>query len=168
MLQGIRTRRLLIRPVLQRDGRALERVLSDVDVMRFSEAGPLSRAEVRDWMAAARRPAPPGCGRLVLSLGGEVIGYAGVRAVGPGTGEFGIRLALRGWGRGLAREAGAALIARAECARIATLRAEVDPGNAASRRLLARLGFVEVGEVLHPGYDHPDLVFIRRRRPSGV
>ncbi|MEM9428434.1 MAG: GNAT family N-acetyltransferase [Pseudomonadota bacterium] len=165
--QVIRTRRLVIRPVVQRDGRALERVLADAEVMRFSATGPLSRAEVRDWMAVARGPAQPGCGRLVLCLGGDVIGYAGLRADGPRKGEFGIRLARREWGRGLAREAGAAILARAERAGISTIRAEVDPGNAASRRLLARLGFVEMGEVLHPGYDHPDLVLIRRRqRPT--
>ncbi len=77
----------------------------------------------------------------MLDLEGEVIGKAGAWKL-P---EVGFILHPDHWGKGLAREAMEAVIAHLEATfpDLPQLTAEVDPRNAASLRLLGRLGFHE-------------------------
>lgn len=83
----------------------------------------------------------------------EVIGYVNFHAPpdDQGIAEIGYAL-LPAWrGRGYAIEAVAGALAWAlEDPRVRTLRASVAPDNDASRRLVARLGFVQTGEQWDP------------------
>ena len=78
---------------------------------------------------------------LLIEKDGEVIGKAGAWQV-P---EIGFLLHPDHWGKGLALEAMTAVIAHLEAvfSALPQLTAEVDPRNAASLRLLAKLGFQE-------------------------
>jgi RimJ/RimL family protein N-acetyltransferase len=75
-------------------------------------------------------------------LDGRLIGKAGLW---DGQ-EIGFILARDVWGRGLAREAVGAVIARARARDVRRITADVDPRNTASLALLAKLGFVKTGE----------------------
>jgi RimJ/RimL family protein N-acetyltransferase len=72
--------------------------------------------------------------------------------------EFGVHLTPSAWGRGIAKEAGAAVLRHAKTA--LPNRAVVaghNPKNVRSRALLLGLGFVPVAEAFYPptGLDHP-------------
>jgi RimJ/RimL family protein N-acetyltransferase len=78
----------------------------------------------------------------VIELDGEVIGKAGFYRL-P---EIGFILHPDYWGRGLAREALEAVIAKVFSSfPVDALTADVDPRNVASLALLKGLGFVETG-----------------------
>ncbi len=72
---------------------------------------------------------------------GKVIGKAGVWQGD----EVGYVIARENWGNGLAREAVRAVIARAFAQGRARLKADVDPRNLRSIKLLKSLGFRETG-----------------------
>jgi len=80
---------------------------------------------------------------------GKMIGTIGVRRLdlpgGGAVGEIGYWLAREAWGRGFASEAVAALIPVCWASGIERLTAHVNVENAASRRVLAKNGFAEVG-----------------------
>jgi ribosomal-protein-alanine N-acetyltransferase len=74
------------------------------------------------------------------------------------TADFGFVFAPAHWGKGIAFEACAAVLPwLAREAGVVALYATVDPRNARSLRLIARLGFVEVAAAEHPhGDTEPD------------
>ena len=84
---------------------------------------------------------PPGEGEdFMVELDGRLIGKAGLFRF-P---EIGFIFHPDHWGRGFATEALAAVLERAFAVhRLERVEADVDPDNAASLRLLARLGFRE-------------------------
>jgi RimJ/RimL family protein N-acetyltransferase len=95
-----------------------------------------------------------------LRPGGELVGCCGLRPrpVEPRVPEFGVHLLPEHWGRGLAREAAAAVIAHAfDTLRVPALFAGHHPENQASRRLLAALGFRHTHDERYPatGREHP-------------
>ncbi len=78
----------------------------------------------------------------VIERDGRVIGKAGCWRL-P---EIGYILHPSSWGQGLGQEALEAVIARVSTAKdIPAITADVDPRNAASLRLLGKLGFRETG-----------------------
>ncbi|MGE0818783.1 MAG: GNAT family N-acetyltransferase [Candidatus Nanopelagicales bacterium] len=77
----------------------------------------------------------------VIEADGEVVGSIGTFPVGD-VREVGYTVAREQWGRGIA-SAALALILEEDLSR--PLHAGTDPGNAASRRVLEKLGFVEIG-----------------------
>jgi RimJ/RimL family protein N-acetyltransferase len=84
----------------------------------------------------------PGEDDFLIEYQGQVIGKAGAWRL-P---EVGFLLHPDHWGKGLAHEAMTAVIAHLFAAHeVEALTAEADPRNAASLRLLGRLGFVETG-----------------------
>ncbi len=102
---------------------------------------------------------------FVIEFKGRVIGKAGCWRV-P---EIGYILHPHYWGRGLAREALAAVIASA-FARFAVeaLTAEVDPRNTASLKLLAGLGFAETHRAERTwcvGGEWSDSIYLALPRP---
>ena len=112
----IRTERLVLRPMGPADLDAMLAVYGDADAMRWVGDGrPITDAECREWVAkTATNHAERGYGMcaLVEREGGEVVGFGGL--VHPGGQEqVEIKYALRRdrWGRGLATEAVAALLA---------------------------------------------------------
>lgn len=74
------------------------------------------------------------------------LGVIGAHPRGDGMYEFGYWLAVQEWGRGVASEAGRALIAALAEAGITRLAAGFMLDNPASARVLAKLGFVETGD----------------------
>lgn len=112
-----------------------------------------------------------GYGTFMLRRHGsaQIIGVAGVfhswRGFGHGMDdvpEAGWILAEPAWGQGLAGEAMRAVLAWFDAAHgPARIGCMIDPDNAPSLRLAARLGFVRYGE--HRIDDHPVLLLERRR-----
>lgn len=92
---------------------------------------------------------------VVLREGsGELIGSCGVRLQGcePGQGEFGLGLAPRHWGRGLATEAAGAILEFGfHELGLQEIRGVTVTENSRVQRLVARLGFTRVEAV--PGPD---------------
>ncbi len=88
---------------------------------------------------------------------GELLGYCGLTVPQwpprDDALEYGIRLGKSSQGRGLGSEAGAAVLAEAfRCSGSLTVVATVEADNIASRRMTARLGFLETDELPHPGH----------------
>jgi RimJ/RimL family protein N-acetyltransferase len=138
----ISTPRLLLRTARPDDLEAMHAVLSDPCATRWWSTPPHeSLEETRIWLDAmiANGPDHPD---FVVELDGRVIGKAGFFAM-P---DIGYILHPDVWGRGLAAEAvGVAIDHVFRTRYVETLSADVDPENAASIRLLERLGFVQTG-----------------------
>lgn len=137
----IRTERLLLRRATWEDLAAVHRLFSEPRAMRYwSRPEHETLEETRQWLRFLVEPAADSMDFLV-EKDGEVIGKAGAWAL-P---EVGFLLHPDHWGKGLAFEAMAAVIAHVESEHpaLSALTAEVDPRNAASLRLLSRLGFRE-------------------------
>lgn len=137
----IRTARLVLRRAEWDDLEAVHRLFSDPRAMRYwSRPEHETREETRHWLKFLVEPAADSLDFLI-EKDGEVIGKAGAWQL-P---EVGFLLHPDHWGRGFAFEAMTAVIAHVEAAvpALPRLTAEVDPRNAASLRLLDRLGFRE-------------------------
>lgn len=137
----LRTERLLLRPARADDLDALHAIMRQPRAMAYWSTPPhdslVQTADFLDGMMTI----PPGEGEdFVIEHQGRLIGKAGLYRF-P---EVGYILAPAFWGCGLGREAVAAVIARAFAVHgLPRVQADVDPRNAASLGLLARLGFRE-------------------------
>src|ERR1700761_8514170 len=146
------TERLFLRPIAAADAAALFEARGDAETMRYwdwpaQDSVDAVRAifeahipELGDgstlWWAVALSPDGPAIGECDLS---EIDRHHG-RA------EVGFLFARRHWGKGYAREAMAAVIDHGFATLgLARLWARVHDGNAASQRLLERLGFAHEG-----------------------
>lgn len=136
------TNRLILRSARPDDLEAMHAVLSDPRATRWWSTPPHETLEqTRVWLEnmIANGPDHPD---FVIELDGRVIGKAGFYVM-P---DVGYILHPDVWGRGLAAEAAGAAIDHVFRTRdVETLSADVDPENAASIRLLERLGFVRTG-----------------------
>jgi RimJ/RimL family protein N-acetyltransferase len=127
--------------------------------------------ETRDWLDSMIVAPPAESDDFVIEHEGRVIGKAGCWRL-P---EIGYILHPEFWGRGLAREALAALIPRLFTRfPIPAITADVDPRNEASLALLRLLGFVETGRAERTwriGDEYCDSIYLALRRgeapPSG-
>jgi RimJ/RimL family protein N-acetyltransferase len=137
----IKTDRLVMRRAEGRDLAALHAVLSDERAMRYWSTPPhASLHRTREWLKDMMASPSPESDDFVVEFEGHVIGKAGFWRM-P---EIGYIFHPDYWGRGFAGECLSALIARAFVKfPLAAVKADVDPRNTASLRLLARLGFVE-------------------------
>ena len=127
----------------------------DPDVTRFI-GGPFSPEQIRrrldDEMAMMGAHGVQ-YWPLFLLRGGEHVGCGGLRPyrIEHGIYEVGFHLRPAYWGRGLALEVGAAIITHAFGALRATaLVAGHHPANAASQRVLEKLGFRFTHDELYP------------------
>ena len=138
----IRTPRLILRSARPDDLEGLHAVLSDPRATLWWSTPPHETLEqTREWLDAmiASGPDHPD---FVVERDGRVIGKAGFWKL-P---DVGYILHPDCWGQGLASEAvGAAVDHVFRTRDVETLTADVDPENAASIRLLERLGFVRTG-----------------------
>lgn len=158
----IRTRRLEGRPVTPRDWPLFVDVLSRPSMTRWLRpAGPPDAdTAARDGQATARRFAEnwasDGVGPRLWRLGARPVGYAGLRRS-----QLDGRMAWEAlWGvlpdyqgRGFATEAMAAVLAE-EAEAAGLVLAWTLPENAASRRVMEKLGMTFEGRADWKGYEH--------------
>lgn len=139
----IRTARLLIRRARAADLAAIHAILGNAEAMRYWSTPPHdSIDQSRHWLDDMMATPPDVGDDYVIEHDGHVIGKAGCWRL-P---EIGYILHPSAWGRGFASEALAAIVARVFARHpVPEIVADVDPRNAASLRLLARLGFAETG-----------------------
>jgi [ribosomal protein S5]-alanine N-acetyltransferase len=155
------TARLCLRPFTAADHDAIHAVYADPEVMRYVGHGAhrTPSETVRALRGYADALAARGYGfvAVVERSSGAVVGDAGLHPLG-GRGpdiELGYTLARAVWGRGYATEAGAALVQHAFGALgVPRVMAQVEPGNAASRRVVEKLGMTERGMRLAYGRPH--------------
>ena len=156
-MDPILTDRLRLRPLTLGDLRPLHALLGDHETMRF-----ITGIGNTPWQTRARLRLDVG---LIAAFGfglclaesratGEVVGRMGI-VPHPGAagleGELAWLLAPRWRGRGLATEAGEALIAfAASTLTLTRLYAEAHPENAASIRVMTKLSMLPAG---HRGRD---------------
>jgi RimJ/RimL family protein N-acetyltransferase len=160
------TERLILRRARMEDLDAVHRLFSDPTVMRYwSRPEHETLEESRRWLQDLVDP-EPGSDDFLIEHHGEVIGKAGAWAL-P---EIGFLLRPDHWGKGLAHEALTALIGHLFATYdLPELTAEVDPRNAASLRVLSKLGFVETGRAertLLWRDEWCDSVYLALRRPG--
>lgn len=140
----IRTKRLLPRRASESDVEAFfDSILSDETATAFWSTPPhRDIEETRNWVSAMTCIDPQVGEDFVIEQNGQVIGKAGLYQF-P---EVGFILHPNAWGRGYAQEALQPVLERAfSVHRLPSVEADLDPRNEASLRLLARLGFREVG-----------------------
>ena len=141
MIERITTERLVLRPARPGDLAAMHTIMRQPAAMTYWSTPPHAAPEQTAAWLAAMIAIPPDEGEdFIVEHDGRVIGKAGFWRF-PSVGYL-LDPAL--WGRGFAREAVAAVIARAFAVhRLPRIVADVDPRNTASIGLLTRLGFTE-------------------------
>lgn len=139
----ILTERLLLRRPRTDDLDAVFAIMSDPRAMRYWSTLPHADREVtRIWLDRMIARNEAGGEDFVIEHQGRAVGHVGAGCL-P---DFGFMLHPGAWGRGFATEASVAFIDYAfGTTPITKLTADVDPRNAASLRVLAKLGFVETG-----------------------
>jgi RimJ/RimL family protein N-acetyltransferase len=176
----LETSRLRLRPATADDLDDLWQLWTLPDVRRYLlDDKTLDREQARAVLADAAALAPKGLGLWTLSQrddGGGLIGCAGLRPVGTaadyyppleGAIEPVVAIEPTCWRRGYAIESLTALIAYAVATMgISRLAGVTDLPNAASQRLLERLGFHLVAETDGPRYRLRHYALDRRTPPQ--
>jgi ribosomal-protein-alanine N-acetyltransferase len=146
------TPRLTLRWMIERDIDAHYAVFSDPEVARDWSSGPWTALDQsRDHIAATQAAYADGSGlRLGIELRatGELIGNASLHRFVDASRrcELGYALARAHWGAGYVSEALRALLGHGFAALgLNRIEADVDPRNAASARVLEKLGFRQEG-----------------------
>ncbi|WP_374536717.1 GNAT family N-acetyltransferase [Chitinimonas taiwanensis] len=154
------TERLCLREIVPADAAAVFAIQSDPQVMRWFGADPMHEPQqalqLIDIFASWRRmPAPGTRWGIARQSDGKLIGSAGLFKWNPSWRNctLGYELATEAWGQGLMREALTAVLdygfAEMDLHRV---QAEIHPDNAASIRLVEKLGFRYEGCHRDQGY----------------
>ena len=150
MLEEIRTERLLLRPLHEKDTQELAHLANNWQVARMLSRMPFPYTEsmARDWIgkqAALRAEGEEYC--YAIEFEGGFIGTCGLQAHADGTHEIGYWIGEPFWNRGFATEAASALMERAR-ARFGgeSIISGHYADNHASGRVLTKLGFRYTGE----------------------
>lgn len=155
-MQTLNTARLVLRPFRSEDLTAVESLYGDSRVNQYLENGPYRPAKAaklarRALDAAIEQSTVAGYGPLAVVENDRLIGAAGVQplpVLGPERLELSYLIAADRWGLGLGTEAAAAVVddafGRLKCDHLVAV---ARPDNAASRRVLVKLGFVPAGSV---------------------
>jgi len=143
-----RTERLLLRPGWAEDAPALAEAIADERVVRnlATAPWPYSLRDAEAFLAQPRDPVLPSF--LVFERTGgapRLVGSCGLGRRPSGAVELGYWIARPFWGRGLATEAGRALLGVARALSIPQLEASHFVDNPASGRVLEKLGFQPLG-----------------------
>lgn len=160
----MRTNRLLLRPFTPADAPAMHAIYSDPAVMRWVGYGPVrdlsgTEAMLADYVAHQQQHGFS-VWAVVERAGGALIGDAGLHRHGEEV-EFGYTLAEAAWGHGYATEAGGAVLDAVDGFGLDGVMVLADAENAASVRVLEKLGFCPAGRLV--AYDREHLRF---RRPT--
>jgi len=165
------TSRLLLRPLDTTDVEAMCQILCDPEVMLFS-MGVKKPTDVRGWIDECIEDYSRlgfGLWAVVLKDTDSVIGYCGLTQFTDIDGqpeiEIGYRLARSFWSCGYGTESAMAVRDYAFGTLVLSrLIALVDPGNTASIRVVEKIGMTYEKDVMMPGYDHPDLLYVMQSR----
>jgi ribosomal-protein-alanine N-acetyltransferase len=148
----LHTARLRLRPFGDADADGLFALHTSARVLRYWDAPPWSeRARAGRFITACRQMAQEGTGaRLAVDRlpDGMFIGWCSLTRWNPDyrSASLGYCFAEAAWGRGYATEAARALLRWAfETLDLNRVQAETDTRNAASARVLEKLGFVSEG-----------------------
>ncbi len=148
----LRTARLRLRPFTSADADALFALHSSAYVLRYWDAPPWSdHARAERFIAACVRMAEEGSGaRLAIDSGSDeaFIGWCSLTGWNPDyrSASMGYCLGEAAWGHGYATEAAHAVLRWAfDTLDLNRVQAETDTRNAASARVLEKLGFVREG-----------------------
>jgi len=148
----LRTARLLLRPFADDDASALFALHGNAHVLRYWDSPPWrERARAGRFIAACRRMAQEGTGARVAIervADGAFIGWCGIGRWNPDYRSAAITYCLDDafWRHGYATEAVRALLQWAfDTLDLNRVQAETDTRNAASARVLEKLGFVREG-----------------------
>lgn len=163
----ILTPRLRLRRADVADLHGLHGLLSNPTAMRYWSTLPHDSLEqTRTWLDQMIASPPESSDDFIVEHRRRLIGKAGCWRL-P---EIGFIFHPDHWGQGFAFEALTAVIERVFAKfPIPAIRADVDPRNAASLRLLGRLGFREVDRVQRTwkiGDQWCDSVYLQLGRPS--
>ena len=146
------TARLRLRPVVDTDGDALYALHSDARVLRYWDSPPWTeRARADGFVARSREMAEEGSGvRLAVdrAADGAFLGWCSLTRWNPAyrSAALGHCYGAAAWGHGYATEAAEALLGWAfGTLDLNRVQAETDTRNAASARVLEKLGFVREG-----------------------
>lgn len=143
-----RTTRLLLRPGWAEDAPALAKAIADETIVRnlASAPWPFSLRDAEAFLAAPRDPVLPSLLIFERTDGDPLlVGACGLGRRPSGSVELGYWISRPHWGRGLASEAGLALVDMARALGIARLEASHFLDNPASGRVLEKLGFQSTG-----------------------
>lgn len=148
----LRTDRLRLRPFTSVDADDLFALHSSAHVLRYWDAPPWTeRARAESFIVAAGRMAEEGSGaRLAMDRASDeaFIGWCALAQWNPAyrSASMGYCLDAAAWGHGYATEAGRALLQWAfDTLDLNRVEAQTDTRNAASARVLEKLGFVREG-----------------------
>lgn len=146
----VETAQLVLRRPILRDAQRLFEFLGDKEAMRHTRADATlrecrRRVAVHEWRRRRDGYAP---WTVVAKADGRIVGWGGLYddPFDPGWGvEVGYYFDPAAWGRGYASELVTACTRLSDdLLRLPELRAFAHPGNAGSRRVLAKAGFEEV------------------------
>ena len=144
-----RSERLFLRPIWSEDWQALHGAVADEAIVRnLAQAPwPYTEADAQRFAGQAHDPYFP---QLLIThpgaAGADLVGAIGLHREGDDT-LLGFWIARRHWGHGYAYEAARAMLTLARVAGHERLAAYHFLDNAASARVLRRLGFAATGEV---------------------
>jgi RimJ/RimL family protein N-acetyltransferase len=148
----IATPRVVLRWIAEDDVDSLYEIFSDPQVMRYWSTVPLpnreAAAELQREIAAGNESERSFKWGLALRDSNVVIGTTTLfnLSLDNGRAELGYAMGRAYWGKGYMSEALKALVSHAfEVMELRRLEADVDPRNAASIRMLERLGFQREG-----------------------
>ena len=151
-----------LRPTGADDGPAIRELLSDPEVAVWlrpaGRTGPFSAAECEAFAArSAAHWVAHGFGRSLAFEGDRCIGWSHLGhtiATGRGEIELGWAVARDHWGRGLATEFGADALAQARRLGLRRVVAFTRHDNAASRRVMEKLGLGHERDFEYAGWPH--------------
>lgn len=132
----IETDRLLVRRLTEHDAEALCAVLSDPEVMRWIEP-PFSLEQTRKFIRDAGLCKPPLIYAVVWKQTDQLVGHLIWHPWDEGSMELGWILRRDFWGRGIAKELTAAMLARTDKDVIL----ECSPAQTATRHIAEAFGF---------------------------
>jgi RimJ/RimL family protein N-acetyltransferase len=148
----LETERLTLRPFTAADSDDLFALQSDAYVLRYWDSPPWDdRSRVDRFLDVCRRMAEEGSGARVVverTSDGAFLGWCTFNGWDPGvrSASLGFCLTSAEWGHGYATEAARALLGWAyDVLDLNRVQAEADTRNAASARVLEKLGFVREG-----------------------
>lgn len=139
---------LTLRPLVPEDAAHFERLLGpDADGVAMTShlPYPLRAAQAREWIVM--RTGPGGHVFGVLDAAGRFMGSMGFGGPKDGVPGFGYWIGLPYRNKGYATRAGRLCVAHAKALGVKRMVAETFPGNEASARVLAKLGFKSAGPV---------------------